>query len=123
MKPLSEGELALYELRLLQRMQALAMNQFLILERHYDFTFERLAQRISMKPERVKRLLTGNTPYSLDDFSDILLGMGCEARVGISLIYPPRWWDRLWVWWTRIALPAIDSWNPCIRPLSEGIAK
>lgn len=31
----------------------------------------------------------------------------------------PRWHERLWRWWLRVALPAVRSWNPCNGETAE----
>jgi hypothetical protein len=112
-KSIPDGTLMLHRVRVQHQFQTLALARFCQLEAQADFTIEQLADRIAYKARDVRALLGGTRPWTIENASDIFLGMACELRLSARPLWQPTWWRRLLHWWHTAALPTIQGWNPC----------
>lgn len=72
------GKLAYFRSRLTNKIHELVLTEFARLERNNAISKAELARRIGKKPEQVTRWLGAPGNWTLETFSDLLLGMKCE---------------------------------------------
>ncbi len=82
-QPIPTGKLAYFRARLSNRIHELVLEEFMRLEKEGKVTRAELARRINRKPEQVTRWLGAAGNWTIDTFSDLLLGMGCEPDLSI----------------------------------------
>lgn len=78
---ISERKLAYFRARFKNRLHELVLSTFLGLEKQQAISRASLAKRLARKPEQITRWLGAPGNWELDTVSDLLLGMGYEARL------------------------------------------
>ena len=78
------GKLAYFRARLSNHIHELVLAEFFRLERGGKINKASLARRIGRKPEQVTRWLGAAGNWTIDTFSALMLGMGCEPALSIS---------------------------------------
>lgn len=89
---LSIGMLAYFRARLRNRIYDLVMREFLVRETSARLTKADVARRMRSTPDRVSKLFRSPGNWTLKTVSDLLIAMGAEPEIGISLVggQPPR---------------------------------
>jgi len=83
-QPIPIGKLAYFRARLSNKIHELVLSEFMRLERENKISRAELARRIRRKPEQVTRWLGAPGNWTLETFSDLLLGMGYEPQLSLS---------------------------------------
>src|SRR5687767_14373506 len=81
---ISEDRLMYFRARLRNRIHAVVLSQFLKAEKEKGFTKADLARRLGRKPEQITRWLGLPGNWTIDTYSDLLLGMGYEPTLGTT---------------------------------------
>jgi hypothetical protein len=80
---ISHGMLAYFRGRLSNKIHELVLTEFAEQEKEGKTSRAELARRIRRKPEQITRWLGSPGNWTLDTFSDLLLGMGLEPTVSV----------------------------------------
>lgn len=83
-----EGKLAYFRARLSNRLHELVLSAFLKLEQQQKISKASLAKRLGRKPEQISRWLGAPGNWTIETFSDLLLGMGVEPAFSIVHLNP-----------------------------------
>lgn len=78
------GKLAYFRARLSNRIHELVLAEFVRLEREGKINRAKLARRIGRKPEQVTRWLGASGNWTIETFSDLMLGMGYEPALSLT---------------------------------------
>ncbi|GEM_PF-2479778 len=84
------GKLAYFRARLTNRFHELFLRQFVTLSKEGKITRAQLAKRIGRKPEQLTRWLGSPGNWTIETFSDLLLGMGYEPMLFVSSLAEGR---------------------------------
>ena len=80
---ISIGMLAYFRGRLSNRVHELVLTEFAVQEREGNTSRAELARKIGRKPEQITRWLGSPGNWTMDTFSDLLLGMGLEPELSV----------------------------------------
>lgn len=80
---ISIGMLAYFRGRLSNRVHELVLTEFAAQEREGNTNRAELARKIGRKPEQITRWLGSPGNWTMDTFSDLLLGMGLEPELSV----------------------------------------
>lgn len=78
------GRLAYFRARLSNKLHQLILVEFEKLSKAGKINKAKLARRIGKEPAQVTRLLGAPGNWTIDTFSDLALGMGCEPKINLS---------------------------------------
>ena len=80
------GKLAYFRARLSNKIHELVLTEYMRLEREGKINKAELARRTGRKPEQITRWLGAAGNWTIDTFSDLLLGMGCEPALSVTYL-------------------------------------
>ena len=81
---ISIGTLAYFRGRLMNRIHALVLEDFTKLENEKKITKADLARRIGREPAQITRWLGSPGNWTIETWSDLMLGMGHEPSIAVS---------------------------------------